>query len=241
MSGTESSTDGLLVQSTLVEHGGLTPDDPGYRGQADYTPGFLAHVYDRLVLKIVNRAVWRMPTASIQRLYDTHVGARHLDVGPATGYLLDHCRFPTGAPEITLLDVNRNVLDAASTRIARYRPRRCQADLLQPLDVDLGTFDSIGMTHVLHCLPGEMADKVIVVQRPREFLRPGGSLFGTTILGKGVRHTPWSKALLWFLNRKGVMGNRNDDAGPLEEMLAASFDRYSLTVCGTIAVFVGYA
>ncbi|MEP6559449.1 MAG: class I SAM-dependent methyltransferase [Nakamurella sp.] len=230
-----------LIQSALVEHGGLTPDDPGYRGQADYTPNFLAYVYDPLVLKFVNRFIWRLPTPAIQRLYDTHLSAAHLDVGPATGYLLDNCQPTAVAPAITLLDVNPNVLDAASRRIARYRPRLCQADLLQPLDIELGTFGSIGLTHVLHCLPGTIKDKAVVIEQLRPLLRPGGALFGTTILGAGVRHTPWSKALLWFLNTKGVMSNRNDDAEALDSLLAANFDRYSLSVRGTVAVFVCHA
>ena len=227
-----------LIQSKLVEHGGLTPDDPGYRGQADYTPHFLAHVYDPLVLKVANRVMWRLPTPAVQRLYDNNLAAVHLDVGPATGYLLDHARFPVVDPVITLLDVNPHVLEAASRRIARYRPRLCQADLLQPLDVELGTFGSIGLTHVLHCLPGSIKDKAVVFQQLRPLLRPGGRLFGTTILGQGVHHTPWSKALLWFLNTKGVMSNKFDDANALDSVLAANFDRYSLAVHGAVAVFV---
>jgi SAM-dependent methyltransferase len=231
----------LLVQSRLVAHGGLTPDDAAYRGQADYTPKFLAYAYDPLVLKVANRVMWRLPTPVIQRLYNTHVTAEHLDVGPATGYLLDHCHFPTADPAITLLDVNPHVLEAASSRIARYRPRLCQADLMQPLDIELGTFGSIGLTHILHCLPGTIKDKAVVIEHLRPLLRPGGCLFGTTVLGQGVRHTPWSKALLWFLNTKGVMSNRSDDAESLDRLLAANFDRYTMTVHGTVAVFVCHA
>src|SRR4051812_36451807 len=111
-----------LIQSKLIEHGGLTRNDRGYRGQADYTPKFLAYVYDPLVLKIANRFAWRLPTKFIERLYNTHVATDHLDVGPATGYFVDNCQFPNEAPAITLLDVNPNVLDAASRRIARHRP-----------------------------------------------------------------------------------------------------------------------
>jgi SAM-dependent methyltransferase len=241
MTSAQTPPNDSLILTGLAERGGLTPDDAGYLGQAEYTPGFLAHVYDPLVLKFVNRFVWRLPTPAIVRLYDRHVSAEHLDVGPATGYLLDRCSFPTNSPDITLLDVNRNVLDAASQRIQRYRPRSCQADLLEPLDAELGTFGSIGFTHILHCLPGTMSEKGVVVERLRPLLRPGGRLFGTCVLGKGVRHTPWSKALLWFLNHKGVMSNRSDDAASLDAILAASFDRYTLAVRGTVAVFVGYA
>lgn len=218
----------------------VDPSDPAYLGQAEYTPAFLAHIYDPLVLKLANRLVWRLPTPMIIDLYDTHVADVHLDVGPGTGYLLDRCRFPTATPDIELLDINQDVLDAASERIARYQPRTVRADLLKPLDLAADSFGSIALCHVLHCLPGEMGDKAAVLGRLRPLLRPGGRLFGTTVLGAGVKHTRAATPLLRFLNRKGVFSNTADDAQGLERALREHFSRYELHVHGNVGVFVGY-
>jgi ubiquinone/menaquinone biosynthesis C-methylase UbiE len=231
-------TQPLQVQAALAEHGGLAPTDPAYPGQAEYTPRFLAHVYDPLVLRFANRFVWRCPTHAITALYDEHVSDTHLDVGPGTGYFLERCAFPSGEPAITLLDVNPNVLEAASRRIARHAPRRYLANLLEPLDLEPGGFDSIALTHVLHCLPGTIAEKQVVLERLGALLRPGGRLFGTAVLGGGVKHTPLSRAFLSFLNGKGMFSNLADDASGLDSALATVFADYELTTRGAVALFV---
>jgi SAM-dependent methyltransferase len=231
----------VRVQDALAPRGALAPTDLAYAGQAEYTPWFLAHVYDRLVLRFANRFVWRCPTPAIAELYDEHVSASHLDVGPATGYFLERCRFPTAEPEITLLDVNPDVLEAASRRIAQHAPRRYLGNLLEPLDPVPGSFDSIALTHVLHCLPGTMADKQIVLERLAALLRPGGRLFGSTILAGGVRHTPLSRRFLSFLNGKGMFGNLADDEHGLDAALGAVFTDYEITIRGAVALFVARA
>ena len=214
----------------------LDPSHPAYKGQADYTPGFLA-VYDPLVVHFANRAVWRCPGGEILRLYDENVGGHHLDVGPGTGWFLKRCRFPVTLPSITLLDANPHVLKTATQKLAWYGPATHQANLLEPIDLPPASFESIGLTHVLHCLPGTMADKAIVFENLRPLLAPGGRLFGSTILRRGVAHTPFSLALMRFLNMRGVFSNAQDDLASLERALAELFDDYTLRTRGSVAVF----
>ena len=226
------------IQTSLASRGGLERTDPAYAGQADYTPAFLAHVYDPLVLRFANRFVWRCPSRHILSLYAEHLTGRHLDVGPGTGWFLERCEYPTPSPELTLLDVNADVLEAASARLSRYAPHRHQANLLEPLDADLGTFDSIALTHVLHCLPGGLADKRYALEQLAGRLAPGGAMFGTTVLGGGVPHTPLSRAFLRFLNGKGVFSNRGDDLAGLERALAGLGGRFRVETRGAVALFV---
>lgn len=214
----------------------LERSDPGYAGQADYTPGFLA-VYDPLVLGVMNRLVWRCPTSAVLALYEAYVSGAHLDVGPGTGWYLDHARFDRPPRAITLLDANPNVLAAASRRLARFEPGTHQANLLEPIDLAPRTFDSIALTHVLHCLPGTMADKGAVLGRLAALLRPGGRLFGSTILSGGVRHTPISRGLMRLLDARGVFGNRHDDLDALEDALAERFAEHEVRTVGTVALF----
>ena len=100
-------------------------------GQAVYSRAVLA-VYDVGVLWFSNRFVWRCPSRHMRALYDRHAGARHLDVGVGTGYFLDHCRFPSPDPQITLLDLNENSLAAAAKRIRRYSPQAVRGNVLEP-------------------------------------------------------------------------------------------------------------
>jgi SAM-dependent methyltransferase len=219
----------------------LQPGDAAYAGQADYTPAFLA-VYDPLVLGVMNRIVWRCPTREILPLYEAHVSGAHLDVGPGTGWYLDRAHFQNPPRTVTLLDANPDVLAKAVSRLARFEPRTQQANLLEPIDLPAGRFDSISLTHVLHCLPGTISgEKAAVLDHLAVLLAPGGCLFGSTILAGGVAHTPVSRTLMRFLNARGVFGNRDDDLPGLERALAERFAAYEVRTVGSVALFTARA
>ncbi len=93
------------------------------------------------------------------------------------------------APQITLMDLNPNSLDAAARRLARYAPRTHRANVLDPWGLPQGSFDSVAMCHLLHCLPGAIPEKAVVFEHALGALAPGGVLFGATLLGEGVEHT----------------------------------------------------
>jgi hypothetical protein len=50
----------------------------------------LLNAYDSLVLGPIARFVWRAPTTQLVERYRGHIRDRHLDVGPGTGYFLEH-------------------------------------------------------------------------------------------------------------------------------------------------------
>jgi len=122
-----------------------------------------------------------------------------------------------------------------------YAERAWKAGGLEPIALQGGTFDSIALTHVLHCLPGTLAAKSVVFDNLAPLLRPGGWVFGSTILAGGVPHTPASRALMRFLNRRGVFGNRDDDLATLERALATRFADHEVRVVGSVALFAARA
>jgi SAM-dependent methyltransferase len=205
-------------------------------GQAVYTPRTL-RIYDFLVLGISNRWIWKCSTSELLALYDANVSSNHLDVGVGTGYYLDRCRFPCESPRVALLDLNTNCLVAAADRIARYSPERHQANVLEPLDLDVPKFDSIGVNYVFHCLPGAIAEKSVALTHLLELLNPGGVLFGSTLLHSGVRRSWAARRLMRIYNRKQVFSNTEDDLAGLDEAFAARFSNYELRVVGCAALF----
>ncbi|HJZ87341.1 MAG TPA: class I SAM-dependent methyltransferase [Polyangia bacterium] len=220
--------------------GGPARDHPAWAGQAVYTPGVLA-LYDFFVLGVSNRWVWRCPTEGLLALYDAHVSACHLEVGVGTGYFLDRCRFPTAHPAITLLDLNPTPLAKAARRIARFQPRTQIANLLEPLPLAPNSFDSIGLNYVLHCLPGTIASKAVALASLRALLRPGGVLFGSTLLGRGGERSLAARGLMALYNARGIFSNREDDQAGLERALGAHFGRFEIRLLGCGALFVAYA
>ena len=206
-------------------------------GQRVYTP-FTLRVYDLFVLRFSNRLVWRCPSAELLRRYERHVGARHLDVGVGTGWFLDKCRWPVETPQITLLDLNENSLSTASNRIRRYAPATVQANVLDPVDLGDARFDSIGANFLFHCLPGRLEEKAaVVVSNLRPYLEPGGLLFGSTILGRGVAHNLLGRRLVRLYNRKRIFSNLEDDQQGLERGLASALTDVEIEVVGAVALF----
>lgn len=210
-------------------------------GQRVYTP-LMLRGYDLFVLGFSNRLVWRCRSSKMLERYNSHVGARHLDVGVGTGWFLDHCRWPVESPQITLLDLNENSLSVASERIRRYAPGTVQANVLDPVDLADARFDSIGANFLFHCLPGGLEWKAATVaSNLRPYLASGGVLFGSTILGRGIAHNLLGRRLMRLYNRKGIFSNVEDDQRGLEQGLASDLTDVEIEVVGAVALFAGRA
>lgn len=208
-------------------------NDPAYKGQAGYNR-FLLAIYDRFVLGFMARRVWRVPIPPVVEHYRRHLGRRHLDVGPGTGYLLEKTA-PDGTA-LTLLDPNPNVLAYCSRRLAAMRPTTVEADVMKPLPVE-GPFDSAALSFVLHCLRGPQPAKAVAIRNIAAVLEPDGVLFGGTVLGTAERHTAPARAVLWAFNRQGGFDNLGDTAEGLRAILEGSFHTVEVDVIGSAALF----
>ncbi len=209
-------------------------------GHAFYTKRSLA-LYDLAILGYFSRMAWRCPARNLVALYDKHASANHLDVGVGTGYLLDHCRFPSATPRIGLLDLNAVCLDTARLRIERYSPEVYEANVLEPIVIDAPKFDSVGMSYLLHCLPGAIAEKAVVFDHLKAVVEPGAVIFGTTLLHDGVDRNWLARTVMTRNNAHGVFSNQHDDREGLERALAEHLKNPTLDVIGCVALFSGQA
>jgi SAM-dependent methyltransferase len=209
-------------------------DDAAYEGQREYTPLFLT-IYDPLILGFFAPVVWRCPAARLVDGYRRHLGHRHLDVGPGTGYFLARADIPDGSP-ITLLDPNPHVLAHASRRLQRLEVTTIEADVCKPLPVQ-GPFDSAALSGVLHCLPGPLPRKAAAVANVAAVLAPTGVLFGASIVGDPGHNTRLSRSILRANNRRGTFDNLDDTQEGLCEILEASFEQVELETLGSMAIF----
>ena len=209
-------------------------DDPAYRGQRDYTPRLL-RMYDPFVLGFAARFVWRCPTSRLVDGYRQHIRDRHLDVGPGTGYFIDHSGLPDGS-RVTLLDPNPNVLEHATGRLRRLDIEAVEADVLKPLPVD-GPFDSAALHMVIHCLPAPLSRKAAAVANVAAVLAPTGVLFGASVLGTSGSHTWLARRYLAAFNRQGGFDNLDDTEAGLRDILGASFGQVELEIVGSASIF----
>lgn len=214
----------------------LSPEDPAHAGQAIYTPAFL-RFYDAFVINGTARFLFGCQASEVIRQYDENVGSAHLDIGVGTGYFLDRCRFPSASPAITLMDLNDHALETTAMRLRRYGPRVHRANVLDRIALPVASFDSVGMNWLLHCVPGSMDAKAVAFANVQPLLKPGGVVFGSTLLGRGVHHHALARLALAVNNRLGVFSNRDDDAIGLERALVRTFAKHELQLVGSMAFF----
>ena len=216
----------------------MKPTSDVEAGQAAYTRQFLS-VYDVLVLGLTCRFVWKCPSKRILDLYNRHVTGNHLDVGVGTGYFLNRCKFPSASPRVALMDLNANALEFTARRIGRYRPETYRRNVLEPIVIDAGKFDSVGISGLLHCLPGSIGSKAVALDYLKALMNPDGVLFGTTILQDCVQQSWIARRMAGALNAQGVFSNRHDYLDGLKRVLTERFRDVSIDIAGCAALFSG--
>ena len=206
--------------------------------QAIYTKQTLA-LYDLTVLAISNRLAWKCPTKRLLKHYNQMVTANHLDVGVGTGYFLDRCYLPSQTPRVALMDLNSNTLEFTSRRIARYNPKTYRRNILDPINLNVEKFDSVGINYVLHCMPGNLKTKSVALDYLKALMNPNAVLFGSTILQGGVSINRLAKRLMAIYNKKGIFSNQHDNLEDLKSALNQRFKDISVEVIGCVALFSG--
>jgi hypothetical protein len=146
-------------------------------------------------------------------------------------------KWASARPRLALLDVNPHCLQHTRTRLAHHAPEVYQANALAPLDLACGGFESIGINYVLHCMPGTMAEKRVVFANLKPLLRPGGTLFGSTVLRQGVACDVRARAVMRFYNARGVFRNLDDSLTGLQQALQENFRHVRIDVFGCVAQF----
>jgi hypothetical protein len=205
------------------------------KAHAIYTP-FMLSLYDLLVHGFSNRIAWRCPTQRLLDLYRSNLSPNHLEAGVGTGFFID--RAGDGRIDrLVMLDINRHCLDRAGKRLARFKPELFEANLLAPLKLDARPFASVGLTYILHCLPGRMSEKLVIADHLRPLMQQDAALFGATILGRGVAPNAAARALLDLYNAKGVFNNREDDLESLADGLRRRFGQVEIEMQGLVALF----
>lgn len=214
----------------------MEPGEPGYKGFKDYTPRFL-RTYDRWVVGFMGPRVWKMGAGPGLDLYRNHMGRRHLDVGPGTGYFIAESD-PPRSNDLTLVDPNPHVLEHCARTLGAWDPTTIRANVLEPLPLE-GPYDSAALAHVIHCLPGPMTEKARAVENVAAVLADDGVLFGGTVLGFSAEHTWPARMFLRLANLHGGFDNRDDDVEGLRTMLEGSFrDVQVETPTPSVAYFV---
>ena len=151
------------------------------------------------------------------------------------------CKFPSASPRVALMDLNANALEFTARRIRRYRPEMYRRNVLdlEPIVIDAGKFDSVGISGLFHCLPGSIGSKAVALDYLKALMNPDGVLFGITILQDGVQQSWIARRMAGTLNAQGIFSNRHDYLDGLKSMLTERVRDVSIDITGCAALFSG--
>jgi len=203
-------------------------------GAAAYSPRLLK-LYDAAVVYASNSLLWRCSRHVLLANYQEHLGKRHLDIGPGTGWYIDHADPPLES--LTLLDLNPNSLHAAASTLARYEPAQVRGNVLDPLPTTLRDLDSVGANFLFHFVPGDWSVKGKAFGEIAQVLAPGGTFFGASILGSGVQATLGAHSVMRLYQRRGIFHNDADTVEGLRAALSHYFVHVNVQVVGCAALF----
>ncbi|WP_281289389.1 class I SAM-dependent methyltransferase [Nocardia ninae] len=171
-------------------------------------------------------------------LYNQHLGERHLEVGPGSGWYLAKATMPA-AGEVTLVDLNPTPLAYTRRRLESlgHRVHTVSHNVLEPVPASVGTgFTSVGINFVMHCVPGSFAQKGVAFAHLARVLADEGTLFGSTILNRRPG-TLFGRTLTFAYGRLGAFNNTRDDQAGLETALQAAFKQVTITEVGDVTLF----
>lgn len=117
------------------------------------------------------------------------------------------------------------VLHEASIGGVRPDPATYRVNVLAPIAFDAPKFDSVGLNYLLHCLPGAMRSKGVVLQHLRALTNPGGVVVGATLLHDRVRRNWLARQVMARNNAHGIFSNADDDLDGLRSVLAQHLAR----------------
>lgn len=205
-------------------------------GHEVYSKTALA-IYDTVVIRISNPFIWRCPSRFIQQHYNKFLSSEHLDVGVGTGYFLRKSKAAHNFSRLGLIDLNQNCLQKAAKLFKKVNPDCYQVNVLEPIHMTSQPYHSVGLNYLLHCLPGSLPEKMCAFDHLKSYCKPGGVIFGSTILAQGIQVTPLAKRLMSFYNQKGIFSNLNDSLNNLNEGLRQRFSEVNIQTKGCVAFF----
>lgn len=191
--------------------------------------------YDVLVMKLM-AFVWRCHSHRFVDFYNQNILDNHADIGVGTGYCLDKCQLHVPA-RLTLFDLSERCLEHCSRRLSRFDPELIIYDVCVPLKYDGPGFDSIALGGLLHCLPGDLAEKCKAFDHIQPITLPGTKIFGYMLMKRGVNGTVLSNLTCTILNAINVTNLANDNPESLHLELSQRFEDVTVQVTGNMVFF----
>ncbi len=188
--------------------------------------------YDYLVNNINCSFVWKCNQQNILSNY-SNITDRHMEIGPGTGYFLKDKSFNT----LQLIDINNEILTNASQNLRDNcsQIKTYKHDIFTSSLPQLSKCNSIGITYVLHCIPGKIENNLDNLIQNIPF--NNYNIYGASVIRDPSDKNMLAELELFWLNKLGIFNNNDDTYLGLYEFLENSGFKYSLKLEGHVVIF----
>ena len=175
---------------------------------------FLFNNYDYFVNKINCRYVWECHENIIKDLYKKNTTKNHLEIGPGTGYFLKDKYYDS----LHLVDINNDILNESYDNLKHKSNNifKINKNLFLDNNYDktnnFNDIKSIGLSYVLHCVPGSLDDSLDNLVK--NIKQKDVVIFGSTVVPEKAGII--AKIELFFLNKFNVFNNLNHNLDQLQ-------------------------
>jgi phospholipid N-methyltransferase len=196
------------------------------------------NIYDLLVNKINCKYVWKCDQRYIIDNYKKNIKNNHLEIGPGTGYFLKNIK-NTKNTNLFLLDINNDTLKFSAKNLqGRFNNinsfnRNIFEDTI--VSKTLPKINSVGVNYVLHCVPGNLEDKIQSLIN--NIGQSNINYFGASVVSNKELSTFVAKIELYFLNKFGIFNNKNDNYLNLVKYFEKNNIKYEIKIKGNVVIF----
>jgi ubiquinone/menaquinone biosynthesis C-methylase UbiE len=193
-------------------------------------------IYDNYVFKIVSPLFFKCPQNELVDFYRENISRNHLEIGVGTGFLLKKSAEVAGFDSLSLLDLSENCLNLTAKKLKVFKPEKYHANILERFPIHNKVFDSVGLSFVLHCVPGSFKTKGIAFDHIAAHMQKGGKLFGTTAIYY-PEQTAMAKYVMDIYNKRGMFNNTEDKKEDLVNALANNYTDVVVEQMGNVLFF----
>ena len=135
--------------------------------------------------------------------------------------------------------MNKHCIHSACQVLQGLKSECYEHNIFERFTQKINLFNSVSANYLLHCLPGSMKDKHVVIKNISGLLHPKGVFFGSTILGGNDSNNFFAKKLMKIYNKKKIFSNEKDTLEDLASILDLYFAHVEIQVEGCVAIFKG--